>query len=161
MAIDNVIYSKDGKTLFFCALDKTSVNILDGVTTIASNAFLKCYRLNSLVIPESVTTIESGAFGEVTYSYYGITSVTYISISYLGDGRVIDDYSNKLYDVVFENPNGWTVQTAFGGGLIILPNGSIGNSSNVISLSSEALSNSKIAAEYLKYRYSSYTWTRS
>ena len=169
-SVDNVIYTKDGKTLLFCALDKTHVDILDGVTTIAANAFRKCYRLNSLVIPDSVTTIEVGAFGNGN-SYY-ITNIQYVTVAsveiysyslYLNNGKVIDDYSNKLYNVEFENPNGWKVKSnsGFGGGIIISPNGSISYPSNETELSSEALSDPKTAADYLKNVYTGYTWTRS
>ena len=56
------------------------VEIGNGVTDIGELAFSKCYSLSSVVIPNSVTSIENGAFANCVLSSVIIpNSVTYIS----------------------------------------------------------------------------------
>ena len=72
---DGVLFSKDGKTLYYypCGRnitfdkygrteDTTEYRIPDGVETIATKAFYKCYYVDVTYIPDSVTRIEEKAF---------------------------------------------------------------------------------------------------
>lgn len=74
-AVDGVLYTKDMKTLLFypsakniefdkfgAALNTSTYKIPDGVETIRSKAFYKCYYVENIDIPESVTVIEEKAF---------------------------------------------------------------------------------------------------
>ena len=74
-AVDGVLFSKDGKTLYYypCGRnitfdkygrteDTTEYRIPDGVETIATKAFYKCYYVDVTYIPDSVTRIEEKAF---------------------------------------------------------------------------------------------------
>lgn len=62
--VDGVLYSKDMSTLIFCpsANPATEYTIPEGVTTIGKNAFFSNAYIKSVTIPDSVTTIEEGAF---------------------------------------------------------------------------------------------------
>ena len=75
--VDGVIYTKDMKTLLFYPLAKDLVDetnddgsvikvsqyiIPDGVETIRTKAFYKCYSLTNIQIPDSVKRIEEKAF---------------------------------------------------------------------------------------------------
>ena len=75
--VDGVIYSKDMKTLLFYPIAKDLVDekndegktikvsqytIPDGVETIRTKAFYKCYSLTKIQIPASVKRIEEKAF---------------------------------------------------------------------------------------------------
>ncbi len=75
--VDGVIYTKDMKTLLFYPLAKDLVDekndegktikvsqytIPDGVETIRTKAFYKCYSLTKIEIPSSVKRIEEKAF---------------------------------------------------------------------------------------------------
>ena len=74
-AVDGVLFSGDGKTLYYypCGRnitfdkygrteDTTEYRIPDGVETIATKAFYKCYYVDVTYIPDSVTRIEEKAF---------------------------------------------------------------------------------------------------
>lgn len=74
-AVDGVLFSKDMKTLYYypCGRnitfdkfgrteDTTTYEIPEGVETIASKAFYKCYYVDVTKIPDSVTRIEEKAF---------------------------------------------------------------------------------------------------
>lgn len=63
MAEDNVVYSKDGKTLITAAM-VSEFKVPDTVTTIAEYAFGKNTNLRKIEIPDSVQTIGSQAFSE-------------------------------------------------------------------------------------------------
>ncbi len=64
--IDGNLYTKDGKVLKQYAIGKTSTSfiILDGVTSIESNAFRNCPALTNVVIPDSVQSIGAYAFAD-------------------------------------------------------------------------------------------------
>ena len=72
-AVDNVVYTKDGKKLVFAAGDLTSVNILPSVTSIGDSAFCACAGLTSVSFPASLTSIGSSAFSGCK----GLTSVSF------------------------------------------------------------------------------------
>ncbi|GBU21104.1 hypothetical protein R80B4_00993 [Fibrobacteres bacterium R8-0-B4] len=85
-AIDNTNYSSENGVLY--NKDKTKLisyptgkrgayTIPNGVTKIASYAFIYCSGLTSVIIPNSVTDIEQFAFGECV----GLTAVTILNIS--------------------------------------------------------------------------------
>ncbi len=74
-SVDGVLFSKDRKTLYCypCGRnitfdkygrteDTTEYRIPDGVETIATKAFYKCYYVDVTYIPDSVTRIEEKAF---------------------------------------------------------------------------------------------------
>ena len=74
-SVDGVLFSKDRKTLYCypCGRninfdkygrteDTTTYEIPDGVETIATKAFYKCYYVDVTKIPDSVTRIEEKAF---------------------------------------------------------------------------------------------------
>ncbi len=75
--VDGVLFTKDMKTLLFYPIAKDLVTeknqdgneiqvstyiIPDGVETIRSKAFYKCYPLKEIIIPDSVKRIEEKAF---------------------------------------------------------------------------------------------------
>ncbi len=75
--VDGVLFTKDVKTLLFYPIAKDLVTeknqdgneiqvstyiIPDGVETIRSKAFYKCYPLKEIIIPDSVKRIEEKAF---------------------------------------------------------------------------------------------------
>ncbi len=103
-SIDEVLYTKDGKTLVLYPSSKTatsfsipnsvtriessaflysnltSVIIPDGVTHIGKCAFEFCYNLTSIVIPDSVTYI-----GDEAFAWCDLTSVDFPdSVTYIG-----------------------------------------------------------------------------
>lgn len=74
-AVDGVLFSKDMKTLIYYppakgiefnnlgqAKEMTQYVIPDGVETIRTKAFYKCYYVDKIEIPDSVKTIEEKAF---------------------------------------------------------------------------------------------------
>ncbi len=61
-AVDNVIFTKDGKTLIYCPPNKAD-EVPEGTEIIAYRAFCHA-EVNSITIPESVTEIETCAFTE-------------------------------------------------------------------------------------------------
>ncbi len=63
-AIDNVLYSKDGKTLVKYSAEKIDSEFIvpAGVEHIAPYAFRSCKNLTSIILPEGLKTIEMGAF---------------------------------------------------------------------------------------------------
>ena len=61
--INDLLCSKDGKTLLVCPAGLTSVTIPLSVTSVEDYAFLRCSSLTSIRIPASVTEIGDGAFG--------------------------------------------------------------------------------------------------
>ena len=62
--IDNVVFSKDGKTLMSYAQfdDRTVYEIPDGTNVINEYAFSDCNNIKQITIPNSVTEIQRGAF---------------------------------------------------------------------------------------------------
>ncbi|MEL3904586.1 MAG: leucine-rich repeat protein [Treponemataceae bacterium] len=73
-SVNNIIYTKDGKTLIFAAGGLTgTIDIPAGVTSIGKSAFNGCSALTGITIPASVTSIGGKAF-------YGCSSLTGITI---------------------------------------------------------------------------------
>ena len=71
-SIDGVLYNYVQDTLIQCPGAKTSIAILDSITSIGNYAFSNCSGLTSITIPNSVTSIGEFAF----YGCSGLTSVT-------------------------------------------------------------------------------------
>ena len=69
-SVDGNLYTKDGTTILQYAIAERSCSFIipDGVITIGEYAFVYCYRLSSITIPESVTFISDNAFLFDTYS---------------------------------------------------------------------------------------------
>ena len=58
-----VEFSDDRKTLISCPKEyKGEYSVPDGTKCIAKYAFLKCEQLTSVILPQSVVTIEENAF---------------------------------------------------------------------------------------------------
>lgn len=74
-SVDGVLYSKDMKTIIYYpparnikfdkygeAQNTTQYEIANGVETVRTKAFYKCYYVDSITIPDSVKSIEEKAF---------------------------------------------------------------------------------------------------
>ena len=60
---NGILYDKDKSTLICCPAGKTgTIEIPDGITTIASAAFMDCSHLTNISIPDTVHTIYDQAF---------------------------------------------------------------------------------------------------
>jgi hypothetical protein len=164
--VDDVIYTKDGKHLIFCAPAKAEVTLLDGVEYIYSGAFADCHKLTSIVIPASVRTIEYDTFGKgIYYTSYTLESVYYGLPDSVYDYYIrknSNDYNSILTSVTFENPNGWILKRKKNT-VTIYPDGTSTSPSfgNTVTLSAEELSDPTRAAEYLKSQYVDYEWNRT
>ena len=125
-----------GERAFYGCYRLTSIVIPDSVTSIGEEAFAYCESLTSITIPDSVTSIGRGAFE-------GCTSLKSITIpdSVTSIGRYAFQYCDSLTSVVFENPNGW--------------------SRGSYTLSAEDLSDPATAAQYLRGTYCWDVWTRA
>ena len=88
--------------------DLTSVTIPEGVTSIGRGAFAGSAALKSVVIPESVTEIGSRAFD----SCIELTSIT-IPKGVTSIGQAAFFQCTALTGIVFEEPNGWTIQILY------------------------------------------------
>lgn len=68
IAIDGILYTKDGKTLVQYPLAKASptLSIPEGVETIAKMAFTECKTIQSVIIPDSVKSIGFWGFRHCT-----------------------------------------------------------------------------------------------
>ena len=70
--IDGILYNKDASTLLCCLAGKTTMTIPNSVTSIENGAFAGCFSLTSVAIPNSVTSIGDDAFSGCS----SLTSVT-------------------------------------------------------------------------------------
>ena len=118
----------------------TSIIIPSNVTTIGNGAFSNSSSLTSVTIPDSVISI-----GQSVFFQTGLTSVTIPSnVTSIGDHAFS---TNSLISVSFENPNEWS---------LFFP-----MTSSTYYPTELELSDSSIAATYLKDTYVNYTWTRN
>ncbi len=69
--IDGVLYDKSCSTLIKCPVNKTTVDIVDTVSSIEDYAFYKC-NISSLSIPQGLTSIGNQAFGYC----YNLSAIT-------------------------------------------------------------------------------------
>ena len=107
MSLDNILYSKDGKTIYSYPSGRTasSYTINNNVTTIGDYAFSYNSNLKNIVIPDSVTTIGKSAF--YGNDFEGV--VLPESVSNIGDAAfdkaVVENSTNGLHYVVVKNKN--------------------------------------------------------
>ena len=100
--IDNYTVTTIGASAFLYCYGLKSITIPDSVTTIGKEAFWGCSSFTSITIPDSVTTIGEGAFS-YCYELDSITipdSVTTIGANaFLGSDltRIIVDAKNQYY----------------------------------------------------------------
>lgn len=66
-SVDNVLFSRDMKSIYKCSNGKKVYQIPNGITTIEKDAFGSNYTLNKIVIPDSVTRIKAYAFDDCKY----------------------------------------------------------------------------------------------
>lgn len=101
-SVDGVLYSADGKTLYYCPATKSGVFAIPaGTQSIAPGAFIGCTALTEVTIPNTVTLVGECAF-------YGLsdklTKVTFAGSAF--NDMVVDKYAfrgcEKLATVVFE-----------------------------------------------------------
>ncbi len=97
MVVDNILYSKDGKTLIRYPQNKLDkeYTIPNSVTSIGSYAFYGCSSLTSITIPEAVTKIGSSAF-------YNCTSLVEINFN----ATAMDDLSSGIFSNAGTDGNG-------------------------------------------------------
>ena len=58
-----ITYSDDNETLLSCTKDmEGKIVIPNGVKTIASHAFRNCYEISEIVLPDTISIIQSQAF---------------------------------------------------------------------------------------------------
>jgi hypothetical protein len=96
-SLNGVLFDKNQTTLvIYPPGGAASYNIPDGVTTIGSEAFIRCYTITNIEIPASVTSIRDGAFYQCAsltgvvlpdgvtnigdYAFYSCTSLACIII---------------------------------------------------------------------------------
>ncbi len=120
---------------FYDCYRLTSVTIGNSVTTIGQSAFSRCDSLTSVTIGNSVTIIGDYAF----YACRSLTSVT-IGSSVKSIGEWAFYGCSSLTSVTFENPNGWKRGST--------------------QISATALADTSTAVTYLRDTYYEYTWTR-
>ena len=96
-SVNGALFSKDKTTLYQYPIGKTAdtYQIPDGVNTIAYSAFWGSSNLRSVVIPESVTFIDEGAF----ISCHSLTDVYYTGTEEQWENVVVDtEFNYSLAD---------------------------------------------------------------
>ena len=104
-SVDNVLYTKDGKTLVKYSTEKldTEFTVPAGIEHIGPYAFRSCKNLTSIILPNGLKTIELGAFcwsdhletinipegvttiGDGVFGYTALTEVIFPdSVTYIG-----------------------------------------------------------------------------
>lgn len=118
----------------------TKIHIPDGVTSIGEYAFSNNHWLTSITLPNTLTSIGQSAFSFCE----NLTSITLPStLTSIGQSAFLGCYG--LTDVSFEVPNGWGAVDEY----------------QTITLSENDLIDPAKAAEFLRSKYSFYTWTRN
>ena len=59
---NNILYTTDTKSLILCYSDEKNINIQDGILEICTGAFCSAPNVETLTLPDSVTTIGNSAF---------------------------------------------------------------------------------------------------
>lgn len=82
-AIDGILFNKDATELVFCPCGskRTEYIIPDSVTTISTHAFIDCFALKKVVIPETVSVIGDEVFHRVDRNSYSEIKLTDIEVS--------------------------------------------------------------------------------
>ena len=128
--------------LLYSLICRVSIKLLcnSKLTKIGEYAFNGCDSLKSIELPNGVTYIGDYAF----YSCWNLTSINIPdSVTFIGDRAFV--YCSNLAYVTFEDPEDWYVTETY-------------VASSEIDLASEDLSDSAVAAEYLRRRYGGYYW---
>ena len=102
---DTVTYI--GRSAFADCAELRGVEMGDGVEVIESYAFAGCYKLEAVAMSESLTHIGSYAF----YKCYSLESIIIPGGVYWIGSHAFDG-CEKLYEVFFESPYNWTVDTS-------------------------------------------------
>ena len=103
-ATNNVLYTKDGKTLlrYLSANTATSFTVPNTVTTIAAYAFYYCKNLTSVTVSDSVVNIEARAFAFCE----NLQSVTIgSSVKHISNYAFYE--CDNLNEAIFKNTSGW------------------------------------------------------
>lgn len=81
--LDGILFNKDATELVFCPCGKkrTEYVVPNSVTTIATHAFIDCYALEKVVIPESVSVIGDEVFPRVDWNPNRKLKLTDIEVS--------------------------------------------------------------------------------
>ena len=102
-SIDGVLFSKDGKTLFYVPpkIKKDSYVVPDGVVDVRDGAFRDCASLSYVVFPKTIQTIGN-------YGFSGCSSLPSVDIpetvEFIGFGAFSDCVSLKAINVAKSNP---------------------------------------------------------
>jgi len=99
----NSVLTSIGDRAFEGCSALTSIKIPNSVTSIGSQAFYDCHELKSIEIPDSVTSIESRAFG-----YSGLTKVIYFGRTDAGQRNVFGGCPELEYVMVTKDYIGST-----------------------------------------------------
>ena len=131
-----------GMYAFQTCYSLTSVVIGDGVTSIGDCAFASCYTLTNVTLGDNVTSIGQAAFTGVPLASIAIpSSVT--SIGYQAFYAC-----TSLTNAIFINPNGWWYASST-------------DATSGTDISTDDLSDSFTAAQYLRKTYNYYYWFRT
>lgn len=129
-----------GRSSFWGCKSLKSFTIPNEVTSIGSTAFYDCSGLTSIIIPNSVTSIDYWAFENCS----SLTSVT-IGSGVTSIGKETFKGCSSLNSVVFKITDGWTCKKSY---------------NNSKSFENGELEDSTSAANYLRWLYCDYEWTR-
>ena len=131
MAVNDIVYSKDGKTLIIAPGNKKNVVIKAGTTQIGQSAFQKNQAIKSVIINDELTSIGMNAFKS--------TSLT--EIEFGARVKIIEDYAfqeSKLVNVQFNESIETIRSYAF---------------SNILSLENLVLPGSLKLIDYFSFSY--------
>lgn len=116
--IDGVLYSKDKKTLFACPAGREGVLVVpEGTECIGAYSVSYTSKLTQVIIPEGVTRLEEGAFGDCkklssitlpesleyieSFAFYNDNNLTEIyipeGVTYMGENVFSDNRSITIY----------------------------------------------------------------
>ena len=142
---NNLIRKENGisyvdKWVIGCDTSVTNATLREDTVGIANDAFYNCRSLESIIIPDSVTSIGVDAFRNCS----SLTSIE-IPDSVTSIGFLAFYNCSSLTSVIFENTSGWTASTA----------------TSEASFSDSGLADPATAATYLKSTYCNYHWKRS
>ncbi len=110
--VDDVIYTKDGKTLVFYSHDKQDevFSVPEGTVRIADRAFVNCHALQKLNIPASVKEIghalhASSSLKEITIAEGNTSFKVENGVLFTIDGKTLIMYAPKKTDTSYTVPS--------------------------------------------------------